>query len=82
MRVELIGAAVVFAVGVSLALQKYTAAEVDAGWGGLCLSYASMFTDVLTVIVISSFFLLKLSKKYCSWYSSGLSGIAPRWKWP
>ena len=81
MRVELIGAAVVFAVGVSLALQKYTAAEVDAGWGGLCLSYASMFTDVLTVIVVSSFF-FTLSKKCFSWYSSGLSGIAPRWKWP
>ena len=50
-RVEVIGALVSLLVGVSIAWSKAKGSGIgfDAGWSGLCLNYASMFTEVLTV---------------------------------
>ncbi|KAJ3174439.1 hypothetical protein HK101_010969 [Irineochytrium annulatum] len=51
-RVELVGSLVAFAAGASIAAGRggqTGSPMMDAGWSGLCLNYASMFTDVLTV---------------------------------
>jgi hypothetical protein len=45
------GALVAFAAGSSIAAGHGWGwgSALDAGWAGLCLTYASNFTDVLTV---------------------------------
>ncbi|KAJ3311590.1 hypothetical protein HDU76_003094, partial [Blyttiomyces sp. JEL0837] len=61
-RVEVVGTLVAFAVGVSIALSRdqegigriFGGWALDAGWSGICLTYAGMFTDVLTWIVRNS----------------------------
>ncbi|KAJ3412846.1 hypothetical protein HDV05_000187 [Chytridiales sp. JEL 0842] len=54
-RVELVGAIVAFSVGVSIAAsRKSDGSGLDPGWSGLCLTYAAMFTDVLTWLVRNS----------------------------
>ncbi|KAJ3192903.1 hypothetical protein HK101_005771 [Irineochytrium annulatum] len=59
-RVEIVGSLVTFAAGFSIASGRSgfgggpLLPVMDAGWSGLCLNYASMFTDVLTWLVRNS----------------------------
>jgi hypothetical protein len=56
-----VGALVAFAAGASIALGRgggmFNITQ-NPGWAGLCLNYASMFTDVLTVFRFTSRYVL------------------------